>query len=101
VALHKIQGIKSYMADDSGLKDLATSSAVGEAILAAAQRLAGNAQAVGRGEYEAMPSTVVAGWANERRAGAVVRESRPDWRDTRDAILLRVADSMKVRGTSD
>jgi hypothetical protein len=84
------------MADDAGLRDIATSSAVGEATLAAAQRLAGNAQAVGRGEYEAAPTTVTAGWANERRAGAVVRESRKDWRDTRDAILLRVAESMAV-----
>ncbi|GAP53964.1 hypothetical protein AHiyo6_05290, partial [Arthrobacter sp. Hiyo6] len=46
---------------------------------------------------EAAPTTVTAGWANERRAGAIVRESRKDWRDTRDAILLRVADSMKSR----
>jgi len=98
MALHKIRGVKSYMADDAGLKGLGTSSAVGEATLAAARRLAGNAQAVGRGEYEASPTTVTAGWANERRAGAVVRESRPHWKDTRDAILLRVADSMKARG---
>ncbi|MFF1382773.1 hypothetical protein ACFVWT_04325 [Arthrobacter sp. NPDC058288] len=89
------------MADDSGLKDLGTSTTVGEATLAAAQRLAGNAQAVGRGEYEATPTTVTGGWANERRAGAVVRETRRDWKDTRDAILLRVADSMRVRGSSD
>jgi hypothetical protein len=98
MGLHKIRGIKSYMADDAGLKGLGTSAAVGDATLAAAQRLAGNAQAVGRGTYEAAPATVVAGWNNERRAGAVVRETRPDWRDTRDAILLRVADSMRVRG---
>lgn len=96
MALHKIN--KVYSADDSGLKDLGTSSAVQAATLAAAQRLAGNAQAVGRGEYEAAPATVVVGWQNERRAGAVVRESRKDWRDTRDAILLRVADAMRVRG---
>jgi hypothetical protein len=98
MGLHKIPGVKSYLADDSGLRDLATSSAVGDATLVAAQRLAGNAEAVGRGEYEAASATVVAGWANERRAGAVVRESRKDWRDTRDAILLRVAESMNVRG---
>jgi len=96
--LRKLRGIRSYMADDSGLRELATSAAVGEATLAAAQRLAGNAQAVGRGDYEAAPATVVAGWANERRAGAVVRESRKDWRDTRDAILFRVAQSMESRG---
>lgn len=98
MGLHRVPGSKSYMADDSGLKDLGTSAAVGAATLAAAQRLAGNAQAVGRGEYEAKPATVTVGWRNERRAGAVVRESRRDWRDTRDAILLRVADSMRVRG---
>jgi len=98
MALRKVPGSRSYKADDSGLREIGTSSAVGDATLAAAQRLAGNSQAVGRGEYSAAPSTVVAGWANERRAGAVVRESRPEWRDTRDAILLRVAASMKVRG---
>lgn len=98
MGLHKVPRSKSYMADDSGLRALGTSADVGAATLAAAQRLAGNAQAVGRSTYEAAPATVVAGWANERRAGAVVRESRKDWRDTRDAILLRVADSMKVRG---
>jgi len=58
MGLHKIRGIKSYMADDAALKDFGTSSAVGEATLAAAKRLAGNAQAVGRGEYEATPATV-------------------------------------------
>jgi len=98
MGLHKVPGSKWYMADDSGLKDLGTSDAVGAATLAAAQRLAGNAQAVGRGTYEAAPMTTLGGWQNERRAGAIVRESRPDWRDTRDAILLRVADSMRVRG---
>jgi hypothetical protein len=98
MALRRVPGSRSYLADDSGLKDLGTSSAIGDATLAAAQRLAGNAQAVGRGEYEASPATVMAGWANERRAGAVVRESRKDWRDTRDAILLRVAESMEARG---
>lgn len=97
MALYKIPGSKSYQGDDAGLRELGSSSAVGDATLAAARRLAGNAQAVGRGEYEAAPTTVVAGWQNEHRAGAVVRESRPDWKDTRDAILLRVADSMKVR----
>ncbi len=98
MGLHKVPGSKSYLADDSGLKDLGTSSAVAAASLAAAQRLAGNAQAVGRGTYEAAPTTVTVGWANDRRAGAVVRESRADWRDTRDAILLRVAETMKARG---
>lgn len=97
MGLHKIPGVKIYLADDRGLKDLGTSAAVAKATLEAAQRLAGNAQAVGDGTYEAAPATVTAGWANERRAGAVVRESSPHWRDSRDAVLLRVADAMAVR----
>ncbi|MDN4644925.1 hypothetical protein [Arthrobacter sp. PsM3] len=97
MALQRVRGSRSYKADDTGLRELGTTSAIGDATLAAAQLLAGNAQAVGRGEYEAAPTTVLAGWQNEKRAGAVVRESRPDWKDTRDAILLRVADSMRVR----
>ncbi|GAP53710.1 hypothetical protein AHiyo6_02750, partial [Arthrobacter sp. Hiyo6] len=31
MTVHKIRGVKHYMADDSGLRDLATSSAVGSA----------------------------------------------------------------------
>ncbi|WP_207595798.1 hypothetical protein [Arthrobacter sp. D5-1] len=64
--------------------------------LDAAKRLAGNAEAVGRGTYEAAPATVTAGWKNERRAGAVVREVDPDYRDARDSILLRVMASMRA-----
>ncbi|QCB97121.1 hypothetical protein E5206_09410 [Arthrobacter sp. PAMC25564] len=86
------------MADDAGLKELGASSIIGTATMNAASDLARKAQSVGRGEYSAAPMTVVAGWANERRAGAVVRETRRDWKDTRDAVLLRVADSMKARG---
>ncbi|SDK79222.1 hypothetical protein [Arthrobacter sp. ok362] len=98
MGLRKVPGSRSYLADDSGLRELGTSSAVGAVTLAAAQRLAANAASVGHGEYEAAPATVTAGWANERRAGAVVRESRKDWRDTRDAVLMRVAQSMEARG---
>ena len=98
MALQRVRGSRNYRADDSGLREFGTSAAVGEATLAAGQRLAGNAEAVGRGEYSAQPATVLAGWANERRAGAIVRETRPDWRDTRDAILNRVAESMESRG---
>jgi len=95
MGLHKIN--KVYKADDSGLADLGTFSSVGDAALAAAQRLAGNAEAVGRGTYEAVRATVTAGWTNERRTGAIVRETAPDYRDSRDAILRRVIDAMGGR----
>lgn len=86
-----------YTPDDYGLAKIATSPGMAKATLEVAQRMAGNANAVGDSTYEAAGMTVTAGWANEKRSGAVVRESEAHWRDSRDAILLRVRDAMKVR----
>lgn len=97
MALRKVRGSRTYKADDDGLKELSRQSGVQEAVLEVARRLAGNAEAVGRGTYEAGPATVTAGWSNELRGGAVVRETVPEYKDARDSILLRVADAMKVR----
>lgn len=90
--------MSKYKPQAAGMKELGTSAGVAAASLEAAQRMAGNANAVGDSTYEAAPATVTAGWANDKRAGAVVRESAHHWRDARDRILLRVAESMKVRG---
>lgn len=95
MALRKLRGSRSYSADDSGLSALGSSPKVAAVVLDAAKRLAGNAEAVGRGTYEAVPATVTVGWKNERRSGAIVRERSPDYRDARDSILLRVMQSMK------
>ena len=89
---------KKYEPVNLGLRALALSPGMAKAALEVGQRMAGNANAVGDSKYEAANTTVTAGWANERRAGAVVRESEPHWRDSRDRVLLRVADAMKVRG---
>lgn len=88
----------NYKPEHDGIREIGSSAAMGAACLEVAERLAGNAQAVGSGDYKAERSTVTAGWRNERRAGAVVRESRQDWKDWRDAILVRVTRSMGVRG---
>lgn len=88
----------NYKPDHGGIREIGSSTAMGAACLEVAQRLAGNAEAVGHGDYEAERSTVTAGWRNEHRAGAVVRESRQDWKDWREAILVRVTRSMEVRG---
>lgn len=90
--------LSKYEPIDYGLRQLAQSPGMAAATLEVAQRLAGNAEAVGDSTYEAAGATVTAGWKNERRAGAVVREVVRDWEDSRDAILLRVAKSMEVRG---
>lgn len=91
------EGVSKYEPVDYGLSKLAQSPGMAKATLEVAQRMAGNANAVGDSTYEAANTTVTAGWANEKRAGAVVRESEPHWRDWRDGILLRVVAAMKVR----
>ena len=88
----------NYRPNNTGLREIGSSSAMGAESLAVAKRIEGAAQAVGSGDYESAPATVTAGWRNERRAGAVVRESRKDWRDTRDSVLVRVTQAMEVRG---
>lgn len=98
MALRRVPGSRNYRADDDGLREIGQSAAMGAEMVSVAERIAGNAQAVGHGDYEAKPATVTAGWQNERRRGAVVRESRQDWKDWRDAILVRVVRSMEMRG---
>jgi hypothetical protein len=88
----------SYKPVPAGLREIGLSPAMSAAMVEVAQRIASKAQAEGSGDYEAAPTTVTAGWANERRAGAVVRETRKDWEDTRDMVLVRVLRSMKMRG---
>lgn len=96
MALRRVPGSRNYQADDDGLRVIGTSTAMGAEMLSVAERIAGNAEAVGHGKYEAERATVTAGWQNERRSGAVVRESRQEWRDWRDAILVRVLASMAI-----
>lgn len=81
--------------DPTAIRALLAGSEVSKASMEIAQRLAGNANAVGESTYEAAPATVTGGWRNERRAGAVVRETDPSWNDARDSILLRVAEQME------
>ena len=99
--MQRVRGSKSYRALPQGLRELGGSSAAGDACLSVAVVMAGNAQAVGDSTYEAASVPVRAGWNNESRSGAVVREVEPHWRDSRDEILLRVAEQMRVRNPSD
>lgn len=87
-----------YEPRKEGIRDIAQSGEMRAAVLAVAEQMAGNANSVGDSKYEAESQMVTAGWANDRRAGAVVRESEPHWRDWRDSVLLRVAAAMSQRG---
>lgn len=89
----------SYKPVPSGVRAVLATAGMSRASVAVARELAGNAQAVGHGKYVGAPATVIAGWKNERRAGAVVSESQPHGKDWEDAILKRSAAAMakKVR----
>lgn len=89
--------MSKYEPIGSGLAKIANSPEMANATLGIAQRMAGNANAVGDSTYEAASTTVTAGWSNDKRAGAVARESVSHWKDWRDRVLLRVADAMAVR----
>lgn len=94
MALNRVPGSKHYFADDSGFRQILATEKAGAAVLAAASVLALQAGS----KYEAAPSTVFAGWANERRAGAVVRSISATASDARDRTLLNAAAAMGRRG---
>lgn len=81
-----------------GLNEVANSPQMAALTLKVAQKIARAGAARGRSTYEAKPQRVRAGWRNEARAGAVAREVKKDWRDSRDKVLIRVTEAMKVRG---
>lgn len=97
MAFVRRRGNVTYRSEDRGFREIGSSPAMSAEMLSMAQRIAGNAEAVGAGDYETDRATVTVGWQNERRAGAVVREARHEWRDWRDAILVRVLASMSIR----
>lgn len=82
---------------NKGLTEIGRSPAMKAQTLKAAQKISRAASARGRSTYEAKSQSVRAGWRNEARAGAVAREVKKDWRDSRDKVLIRVTEAMKVR----
>jgi hypothetical protein len=91
---------RRYKSLAPGLKAVGQSTAVSQVALAAARDLAAEAnRADPSGRYEAASKTVIVGWMNERRAGAVVREGAVSWRGRRERTLARVAGLMKARGS--
>lgn len=87
-----------YKPVQGALRLIGQSPKMGALALQIGERISGNANAVGDSTYEAHAAKVTSGWANEKRAGAVVREVKPHWRDWQDAVLVRVVAAMKVRG---
>lgn len=93
MTLSRVPGSKSYMADSNGFRSILADPKVGAVALSAAESLA---SAAGR-NYEAASSSVAGGWANEARAGAVVREVSRSARDARGRALLSVVEAMSRR----
>lgn len=88
---------RTYIADDGGLAEIAMDSPMKKVTLDVAEKMAGNANAVGESTYDAESTIVRAGWNNEPRQGAVVKEVTRHWRDSRDAVLVRVTQNMAIR----
>lgn len=95
--LRKIPGVKSYRAAPEGVREALQSSGMSKVAESAAARIAGAANAVGDATYGSRPQQVRAGYDNEARAGASVYVVTPHWRDSRDEVLVRVAESMARR----
>lgn len=93
MTLHRVS--RSYLADPDGFRKILSDSKTGAAALSVADSLA---DAAG-GNYEAARTTVTGGWANESRAGAVVREVSRDARDARGRTLLSVVEAMSRRAS--
>ena len=81
---------------DSGLRALAQSSKMENEMMAVARSLASAADR-GESKYDAAPYTVVSGWRNELRRGAIAYESERAWRDVRDQRLKNTAMAMGRR----
>lgn len=88
---------RTYTAIDRGFKEIAMGPKMKKVSLDVGKEIAGNANAVGESTYDAESTIVRAGWNNETRQGAVVKETKAHWRDARDAILVRVTRSMQIR----
>ena len=95
--MKRVPGSKNYRSIDAGLREIGQSAGMGAETLRHAQRIAGNAEAVGRGSYAAQPEPIRYGMPEGPRAGAVAYESQRHWDDVRDAVLKRTTDSMAVR----
>lgn len=89
---------KKYKPMNVGLTELGMSSWMKGVTAEAGREMEAMANKSGHSTYESESRVVRAGWANEPRYGAVVREIDRDWRDSRDRTLLTVAESMRIRG---
>jgi hypothetical protein len=88
----------NYRPRIAGLRQIGQSPAMGAYALKLAQEIAAKANDAGESRYVAAPESVRSGWANEARAGAVVREVEHSYKDSRDRVLVTVAERMRVRG---
>lgn len=86
-----------YTPRDRGLSEIANSPAMSKAMVDIGKGMAGVAESAGDSKYTAEATTVRAGWNNETRQGARVKETERHWRDSRDAVLVRVVAAMTIR----
>lgn len=89
---------RNYKPDPRGMAQLGQDPKLGAVCLTTA--LAGAAianQLDPQGNYSASTQTVIAGWRNERRAGAVISQNSESWKAQRDRVLIQVTRAMRSR----
>lgn len=91
MGLQRVPGVRHYRANPAGLREVGRWSSLGAAALDVARSVAAVAEQLGHGTYEAAAAGVRAGYDNEYRAGAVVREKQPSLRDRKGRVLLTAA----------
>lgn len=90
MTLRRVPGFPNYQAEDKGFQQISLGPDMARYMQGVADDIAGDANAVGESQYDGGITTVRMGWQNEPRISAEITETKPHWRDARDAILLRV-----------
>lgn len=96
MTLHRVPGFRNYQADDRGFQEIGLSVPMAQFMRDLGENLASQAQAVGESTYGSEVTTVRVGWQNKSRVAVNVFEVDRHWRDSRDAILLRVIDAAQT-----
>lgn len=98
--LRRVPGAKRYRALAEGLTIIGRSSQMQDEVVAAAERIASRARAVGEDSYSASARAVTGGWNHEKRAGAVVSAGGESVTDAENRVLLAAlgANTMAAQG---
>ena len=89
---------KGYKPRPEGMREIGKKPELGRMAKKAADNIASELNATGKGKYEAQSKTVLAGWNNEARAGArVVAVGRQNVSDAKAHLMADITKKMGAR----